>query len=112
MLHYFSSKFYQKNESKLSKKLTLSILKKQNKISLEIFRFQEKENCYGLSFSWNKDKSYFINLEKKDSQTLNEIKSLFERKDLKIIGFDLKHQFKLLRDLDIKIKGKYFETRL
>ena len=107
-----SSKFYQKNESKLSKKLTLSILKNQNKISLEIFKFQEKENSFGLSFSWNKDKSYFITLEKKDSQTLNEIKKIFEREDLKIIGFDLKHQFKLLGDLDIKIKGKYFDNKI
>ena len=107
-----SSKFYQKNESKLSKKLTLSILKNQNKISLEIFKFKEKENSFGLSFSWNKDKSYFITLEKKDSQTLNEIKKIFEREDLKIIGFDLKHQFKLLGDLDIKIKGKYFDNKI
>ena len=70
-----SSKFYQINESKLSKKLTVSLLKKQKIISLEVFKFQEKENCLGISFSWDKDKSYFISLEKSDSEIYNEIKT-------------------------------------
>ena len=41
-----------------------------------------------------------------------KLRKLFEREDLKIIGFDLKHQFKLLGDLDIKIKGKYFDNKI
>ena len=107
-----SSKFYQKNESKLSKKLTLSILKKQKIISLEIFKFKEKESCLGLSFSWDKDKSYFISLEKSDSEIYGELKSLLEREDLLVLGFDLKHQFKLLSDFDLKIKGQYFDNKI
>ena len=107
-----SSKFYQINESKLSKKLIVSLLKKQKVISLEVFKFQEKENCLGISFSWDKDKSYFISLEKSDSEIYSEIKSLFEIESLIIIGFDLKHQFKLLNDLGLKIQGKYFDNKI
>ena len=107
-----SSKFYQINESKLSKKLTVSLLKKQKIISLEVFKFQEKENCLGISFSWDKDKSYFINLEKTDSEIYSEIKSLFEIESLIIIGFNLKYQFKLLNDLGLKIQGKYFDNKI
>ena len=106
-----SSKFYQINESKLSKKLIVSLLKKQKVISLEVFP-QEKENCLGISFSWDKDKSYFIGLEKSDSEIYSEIKSLFEIESLIIIGFDLKHQFKLLNDLGLKIQGKYFDNKI
>ena len=89
-----------------------NILKKQKIISLEIFKFKEKESCLGLSFSWDKDKSYFISLEKSDSEIYGELKSLLEREDLLVLGFDLKHQFKLLSDFDLKIKGQYFDNKI
>ena len=77
-----------------------------------IFKFKEKESCLGLSFSWDKDKSYFISLEKSDSEIYGELKSLLEREDLLVLGFDLKHQFKLLSDFDLKIKGQYFDNKI
>jgi len=107
-----SSKFYQKNESELSLKLLFKKLENQDLVSLNTINLEDNIKTLGLSFSWGNNKSYFLKIKDSDYFIIENLKSFFNKKDLSIVGYDLKNQFKTLKNYGIKIKGHYFDNKI
>ena len=107
-----SSKFYQNNKSELSLKLLFKKLTNQKAISINAIHINESSNNLGLRFSWGNNKSYFLKIKDSDYFTIENLKSFFNKKDLSIVGYDLKNQFKTLKNYGIKIKGHYFDNKI
>ena len=103
-------KFYQINTTELSKKLLYENLKNQNLISLNIENDSQNNQVKLLSFSWENHKSYFAQISL-NSET-EKLKSIFNNKNLTIIGYDLKSQFKKLNDFGISFNGIYFDNKI
>ena len=103
-------KFYQINSTELSKKLVFEKLKNQNLISLNIEDDSENNQIKLLSFSWGNHKSYFtqiINTSEKE-----KLSSIRNNKNLIVIGYDLKSQFKKLNDFGISFDGICFDNKI
>ena len=103
-------KFYQINSTELSKKLVFEKLKNQNLISLNIEDDFENNQIKLLSFSWGNHKSYFtqiINTSEKE-----KLSSILNNKNLIVIGYDLKSQFKKLNDFGISFNGICFDNKI
>lgn len=79
----------------------------------------------GISFCWKKNEAYYINIgqtEKKADlfnqqnedrkQWLEELKKIIENKDLTIIGHNIKYDLQVLKNYNIEIKGKIFDTMI
>ena len=79
----------------------------------------------GISFCWKKDEAYYINIgqtEKKADlfnqqnedrkQWLEKLKKIIENKDLTIIGHNIKYDLQVLKNYNIEIKGKIFDTMI
>ncbi len=103
-------KFYQINSTELSKKLVFEKLKNQNLISLNIEDDSENNQIKLLSFSWGNHKSYFTQIANKFEK--EKLRSILNNKNLIVIGYDLKSQFKKLNDFGISFDGICFDNRI
>ena len=103
-------KFYQINSTELSKKLIFEKLKNQNLISLNIEDDSENNQIKLLSFSWGNHKSYFIQITNNSEK--EKLRSIFNNKNLIVIGYDLKSQFKKLNDFGISFDGICFDNKI
>ena len=103
-------KFYQINSTELSKKLIFEKLKNQNLISLNIEDDSENNQIKLLSFSWGNHKSYFTQITNNSEK--EKLRSIFNNKNLIVIGYDLKSQFKKLNDFGISFDGICFDNKI
>ena len=103
-------KFYQINSTELSKKLVFEKLKNQNLISLNIEDDSENNQIKLLSFSWGNHKSYFTQITNNSEK--EKLRSILNNKELIVIGYDLKSQFKKLNDFGISFDGICFDNKI
>ena len=103
-------KFYQINSTELSKKLVFEKLKNQNLISLNIEDDSENNQIKLLSFSWGNHKSYFTQIINNSEK--EKLSSILNNKNLIVIGYDLKSQFKKLNDFGISFNGICFDNKI
>ena len=106
-----SKHFYQIIKKNLGSNLLFNKILKQKFLSISLVNSDLKNKTFGLSFSWSPYISYYLEI----SESLNSIefiKTIFERKNLTIIGYDLKHMFKFLNEFNIKIQCKCFDTKI
>ncbi len=103
-------KFYQINSTELSKKLVFEKLKNQNLISLNIEDDFENNQIKLLSFSWGNHKSYFTQITNNSEK--EKLRSILNNKNLIVIGYDLKSQFKKLNDFGISFDGICFDNKI
>ena len=103
-------KFYQINSTELSKKLVFEKLTNQNLISLNIEDDFENNQIKLLSFSWGNHKSYFTQITNNSEK--EKLRSIFNNKNLIVIGYDLKSQFKKLNDFGISFDGICFDNKI
>ena len=111
---YFDSQskhFYQIIKKNLGSNLLFNKILKQKFLSISLVNSDLKNKTFGLSFSWSSYKSYYLEISE-SSNSIEFIKTIFERKNLTIIGYDLKHMFKFLNQFNIKIKCKCFDTKI
>ncbi|MDX1829448.1 MAG: DNA polymerase I [Lutibacter sp.] len=111
-----SGKVYQHVTSSLARKLLLSKLNQQKKVSFHIETLgTDFFNCdwLGMAFSYSENSGYYIPFIKDETQTiLKDFKPFFENDEIEKIGQHLKFYSKLLSTHHIKLKGKLFDTRL
>ena len=103
-------KFYQINSTGLSKKLVFEKLKNQNLISLNIEDDSKNNQIKLLSFSWGNHKSYFTQITNNSEK--EKLRSILNNKNLIVIGYDLKSQFKKLNDFGISFDGICFDNKI
>ena len=103
-------KFFQINSTELSKKLVFEKLKNQNLISLNIEDDSENNQIKLLSFSWGNHKSYFTQITNNSEK--EKLRSILNNKNLIVIGYDLKSQFKKLNDFGISFDGICFDNKI
>jgi DNA polymerase-1 len=67
----------------------------------------------GISFSWISHEAYYLNMpreKEKFSTYITLLSSLFSREDVLIVGQNLKFDFHILRNCEIEVKGRLFDT--
>src|SRR5680860_1198835 len=92
------------NESEIS-----NLIKKINKEKTVGFYIETKpdsEEILGYAFALEGGGSFFIPHEKNFS---NQIKSILENEKIKKIGYNLKLNFRILKTINIELKGIYFD---
>jgi len=111
-----SGKVYQHITSSLARKLLLSKLNQQKKVSFHIETLgTDFLNCdwLGMAFSYTENSGYYIPFIKDEILAiLKDFKPFFENEEIEKIGQHLKFYSKLLSTQNIKLKGKLFDTRL
>lgn len=69
----------------------------------------------GIAFSVKKGEAYYVLIPEDDSEAkkvAQEFKALLENEDILKIGQNLKYDIQVLRNYDIHVKGKIFDTML
>lgn len=111
-----SEKVYQYITSSLARKLILSKLNQQQKVSFHIETLGTDFltcNWLGMGFSYEENSGYYIPFVQNEIlNILEEFKPFFENDNIEKIGQHLKFYSKLLSIYQIKLKGKLFDTRL
>jgi DNA polymerase I len=67
----------------------------------------------GLSFSWKSHEAFYLDLSKDSegrSKRLETLKAVFEREDLLVVGQNLKYDLHILKNYNINVKGRLFDT--
>ncbi|MCF6181939.1 DNA polymerase I [Lutibacter sp.] len=111
-----SEKVYQYITTSLARKLVLSKLNNQTKVSFHIETLEADFltcNWLGIAFSYQENSGYYIPfIQNEIPNILEEFKPFFENDNIEKIGQHLKFYSKLLSNYQIKLKGKLFDTRL
>jgi DNA polymerase-1 len=109
---------YQYLNTSLSRKLFIEKLLLQKSVS---FHIETAENnvidteLIGISFSYEKGKSYDVVLSKDNNKTqniLSEFLPFFENEHIEKISHNIKQHIKVLYTYNIPVKGKLFDTML
>ncbi len=110
--------FYQFINTSLSRKLLIKKILQQKSVcfdtettSLNTFEAE----LVGISFSYEKGKGYYVSFPEDRKEALvilEEFKSFFENEEIEKIGQNLKYDIKVLKNYDIEVKGKQFDTML
>ncbi len=109
---------YQYINTPLSRKLFIEQLLLQKSVCFNIETVGNSEidaEIISISFSYEKGKSYSVELTKDFAETkniLHEFSSFFENKSIEKIGHDIKHQLKILNQYSITLRGELFDTML
>ena len=106
-----SKHFYQIIKNSLGSNLLFNKILKQKILSISLVKSELNKKSFGISFSWSSYKSYYLEISQ-SSYSIGFIKTIFEKKDLTIIGYDLKQVFKFLNQFNIKIQCKCFDTKI
>ncbi len=79
---------------------------------LDIFN----DRIIGISFCIKSNEAFYLDLSGRTNIDINKCLSLFydliEREDIKIIGHNLKYEYKMLRAINKNISNMYFDTML
>ncbi|HHE65516.1 MAG TPA: DNA polymerase I, partial [Bacteroidetes bacterium] len=110
--------FYQSVNTTLSRKLLIKKLLQQKSVcfdtettSLNTFEAE----LVGISFSFEKGKGYYLTIpeDKKEALLiLEDFKAFFENEHIEKIGQNLKYDIKVLKNYQVTVKGKQFDTML
>ncbi|PWB38844.1 MAG: DNA polymerase I [Parcubacteria group bacterium] len=70
------------------------------------------DQILGLSFSWNPQSGYYINLTDSDFRevALKKLRPILEDGEIEKVGHNIKFDYKVLKNLDIELKGVVFDT--
>ena len=118
-----------KSLEKTEHKYTL-VESEEDRRSLIELLFAQKEFCFdtettgleihsseilGIAFSYEKNKAFYLNLPKNFEQAklvLSEFSSVFNNEHILKIGQNIKFDILMLKNYDIKVSGKLFDTML
>jgi DNA polymerase-1 len=109
---------YQYVNTPLSRKLLLQKLMQQISVSFNaetIGANAFEAELTGLTFSYEKGKGYFVPIEDSSDNgksIIEEFAPFFENESIEKIGQDVKYTIKVLKNFDINLKGKVFDTQL
>ena len=106
-----SKKIYQVIEKELGCELLFNKILNQKFISIDLVNSDLKLKKFGISFSWDSHKSYYIQIDQQTNR-VEYLKKLFQKNDITIIGYDLKKILKFLYKLNIKINSVCFDTKI
>ena len=105
-------------DSKVSANLFLDKLMKQRSVAYSLLLDDKnplESNLTGISFCWNKNKTYFLDilsLNLIDKKILQKIKLFYENSAIEKISENLKYDIKSFSKYNILIKGEIFDTTL
>nr|WP_231372779.1 DNA polymerase I [Aureivirga sp. CE67] len=101
---------YQYVNTDTALRFLVSKLEKQTEVSVVLEKNTKTGDPAGIAFSYEKGKSYYVELKTKDSNSiLEQFKTFFENEAIAKIGYDLKETIKALHDFGISVKGKIFD---
>ena len=109
---------YQYIDSPKAQKILVENLLKQKTVCFdtETTSLNELEaQLIGMSFSYKKDLAYYIPISEnqEDAQKTIEIfRPFFENENVSKIGHNLKFDYKVLKNYNINVKGKLFDTMI
>ncbi len=109
---------YQYINTPLSRKLFIKKLLEQKSVSFHIETIGTNSfeaDIIGVSFSYEKEKGYFVSLFEditKTKKNLEEFRPFFENEAIEKVNHDIKHTIKILNNYSIKVKGILFDTML
>ncbi|MDG1973448.1 MAG: DNA polymerase I [Flavobacteriaceae bacterium] len=106
-----SKKIYQVIEKELGCELLFNKILNQKFISIDLVNSDLKLKKFGISFTWDSYKSYYIQIDQQTNR-IEHLKKLFQKNDITIIGYDLKRILKFLYKLNIKINSVCFDTKI
>jgi len=106
-----SKKIYQVIEKELGCELLFNKILNQKFISIDLVNSDLKLKKFGISFTWDSYKSYYIQIDQQTNR-IEYLKKLFQKNDITIIGYDLKKILKFLYKLNIKINSLCFDTKI
>ena len=106
-----SKKIYQVIEKELGCELLFNKILNQKFISIDLVNSDLKLKKFGISFTWDSHKSYYIQIDQQTNR-IEYLKKLFQKNDITIIGYDLKKILKFLYKLNIKINSVCFDTKI
>lgn len=69
----------------------------------------------GIAFSVTKGEAYYLPLDEdrnKAIEQLSPFKSIFENRDKEVIAHNLKYDYAVLKNYDIELKGRFFDTMI
>jgi len=110
--------FYQYVNTPLAVSLLLKKLLKQENVAIDLSISNNSnltEKVIGISFSYSKDKGYFLTLSDDLSKTndlVNIFKPFFESDSILKIGQDLKFLIKYLHQFNISLKTPFFDIKI
>ncbi len=94
----------------------IKILNAANEFSFHIFasgNLFTTAQILGISFSVAAQQSYFLAFaEKENALYLEQLKPIFENKNIGKIGYELKEQIKILNQFQIAVNGELFDIEL
>ncbi|REE83204.1 DNA polymerase I [Lutibacter oceani] len=109
---------YQYVNTPFSRKLLLQKLMQQKSVSFNtetIGANAFEAELTGIAFSYEKGKGYFVPVENttdNGKSILKEFAPFFENETIEKIGQDIKYTIKVLKNFDINLNGKLFDTQL
>jgi DNA polymerase-1 len=106
-----SKKIYQVIEKELGCELLFNKILNQKFISIDLVNSDLKLKKFGISFTWDSYKSYYIQIDQQTNR-IEYLKKLFQKNDITIIGYDLKKILKFLYKLNVKINSVCFDTKI
>ncbi|MDX1313978.1 MAG: DNA polymerase I, partial [Eudoraea sp.] len=69
----------------------------------------------GIAFSWEAGKGFYLPFpedQEEARELIDQLRPFFEAEDIEKIGQNLKYDIKVLRNYDVEVKGKLFDTML
>jgi len=95
----------------------LHILREQKEFVLDFETTHEdpmRAEPVGISLCWSDDKAYYIPFNLKTELTaekvLSNMRDILEDKNIKKIGQNIKYEYIVLSNIDIRLEGIYFDT--
>ena len=106
-----SGRFYQIIDGDLGCNLLFNKILNQKFLSIALVNSDLKKNKFGISFTWDNDKSYYIQIDEQ-SNRIKYLQKIFEKSNVTIIGYDLKKILKFLFRFNIEINSICFDTKI
>ncbi|PWH11062.1 DNA polymerase I [Bacteroidetes bacterium SCGC AAA795-G10] len=107
---------YQSVETEMGRRLLLESLVKEKEVCFDTETTSLNalnSELVGIAFSWEAGKGYYLSIpeeKEKALEILEPMKVFFENQEIKKIGHNLKYDLKVLRNYNINVKGKLFDT--
>lgn len=96
--------------------LKQAIVKKEISFDTETTSIHPREaELVGMSFCWKKHEAFYLPLPAEREKVINIVENfrpLFEMKEMKWIGHNLKYDLIILKNYGFDLTGKYFDTML
>lgn len=107
-----SSSMYQFIDGPYHLKLLKKIIEQQKTLAISFCTAEElalNASLYGVALSWQKETAYFLPIEDK-RENIEFLQSLLSKREITLVGHDLKEGIKCLAKYDIKVEAQLFDT--